>query len=68
MATTRTEFDCWYQGGGSLLNQTVCPLELNGEPLQYSEMRIVEDVQANYTPWFVLILLAALLMAQDQSK
>lgn len=66
MATTHTEFDCWYQGGGSLLNQTVCPPFLNGEPLQYSEVRIVEDVVSKPIPWWLLLL--ALLMARDLSK
>ena len=60
-------FDCYYQGGGSLKDQAACPNALNGEPLQYYETRLVTTVTANYTPWFVLILLAILYASQDKT-
>lgn len=59
-------YDCWYQGGASLLGQASCPSSLNGEPLQYKESRLVVDVTANYTPWFVLIILAVVLISQRE--
>lgn len=63
-ANTRLEFDCYYQGGTVLTNQTFCPLELNGEPLQYTESRLVEDVTGTPFPWWVLLLILAYLASQ----
>lgn len=60
------EFDCWYQGGASLLNQTFCPNELNGEPLLYTESRLVTDVVSRPIPWWLVIL--ALLMAVENQR
>jgi len=63
---THIEFNCYYQGGGSLLNQTFCPLQLNGEPLQYTETRLVEDVVSRPIPWWILAALFVLYQAQKR--
>lgn len=65
-ANTRLTFDCYYQGGGSLMNQSFCPAQLNGEPLLYTESRLVEDVTATPFPWWILLLLFAVLASQKK--
>lgn len=62
----RLEFDCYYQGGASLKNQTFCPLELNGEPLQYTESRLVTDVTSKFIPWWLLLVAFVLYEAQKR--
>lgn len=62
---THLEFDCYYQGGQALLNQTFCPNELNGEPLLYTESRLVEDVTEG-KPWWLLIMIAAILYGMSK--
>lgn len=52
---TRLEFDCYYEGGESLKNQSFCPEVLNGQPLLYTETRIVEDV-TEPRPWWLLLI------------
>ena len=61
---TQIEFDCYYQGGAVLRNQTFCPSELGGEPLLYTETRIVEDVTGNAFPWWILLLMLGLWVAK----
>jgi len=55
--TTRIEFNCYYQGGVVLRNQTYCPLTLDGEPLLHTETNIVEDVYASSSLLWLLLLL-----------
>jgi len=60
------EFDCYYQGGRVLTNQTVCPLEYNGEPLQYTESRLVTDAETPQYTGFLLLILLFWLASQKQ--
>lgn len=60
------QFNCWYQGGRVLRNLSVCPLELDGEPLQYTETVVVEDVVSKSFPYW--LLLVVLLMAVDNAR
>lgn len=60
-------FNCFYQGGASLLDQDICPLELNGEPLQFTESRLVTDV-TEPRPWWLLLIFIALMLATNKQR
>jgi hypothetical protein len=64
----RLEFDCYYQGGAALLNQTYCPLALNGEPLQYTESRLITDAGTPQYTGFLLLLFLLWLSSQKNQR
>lgn len=68
MATTHTEFDCYYDGGATLLNQTFCPASFNGQTLDHTEFKIVEDVESKTIPWWLLFLAVMALREINKRK